>query len=72
VNLLDPRFKYIPAAETDVASTWKRFGFDPAANPERRARLKRSIAEAEAAPAVLSLVRTERPLRPDGRSLNGR
>ena len=65
MNLLDPRFKYIPAAETNVASTWKRFGFDPGANPERRARLKQAIAETEAATAVLSLVRSERRLRPD-------
>jgi hypothetical protein len=65
MNLLDPRFKYIPAAETDVAATWKRFGFNPGANPERRARLRRSMAQADAVPAALSVVRSEHRLRPD-------
>lgn len=37
VRLFDPRFKYIPAAATDVAATWRRFGFDPSANEARRA-----------------------------------
>ena len=35
-RLLDPRFEYRPAAETDIAATWKRFGFDPRANEQRR------------------------------------
>ena len=38
IGLLDPRFSYVSAAATDVAATWKRFGFDPRANAERRAR----------------------------------
>jgi len=29
MSLLDPKFKYIPAAKTDVAETFKRFGFVP-------------------------------------------
>ena len=37
VRLLDRRFKYIPAAATDVAATWRRFGFDPRVNEARRA-----------------------------------
>jgi hypothetical protein len=36
LNLLNPAFKYIPAAATDVAATWQRFGFDPRANQRRR------------------------------------
>jgi hypothetical protein len=36
VGLLDPRFRYVPAAETDVATTWRRFGFDARRNAERR------------------------------------
>ena len=35
-RLLDLRFNYIPAAATDIAATWKRFGFDPHANKQRR------------------------------------
>ncbi len=35
-RLLDLRFNYIPAAATDIAATWRRFGFDPRANQQRR------------------------------------
>ena len=42
-RLLDLRFNYIPAAATDIAATWKRFGFDPHANRQRREALKSSI-----------------------------
>lgn len=28
-SLLDPKFKYIPHAATDVQATWKRFGWTP-------------------------------------------
>ena len=42
-RLLDLHFNYIPAAATDIAATWKRFGFDPHANRQRRELLKNSI-----------------------------
>ena len=45
MNLLDPRFKYVPAASTDVASTWRRFGFKPVTDEERRNRLLRGQPE---------------------------
>lgn len=45
MRLLDPRFNYVPAAATDVAATWRRFGFDPRANAERRARLRQRVAD---------------------------
>lgn len=35
-RLLDPRFKYTPALSTNIALTWKRYGFDPYANEQRR------------------------------------
>lgn len=38
MNLLDPRFKYIPAVKTNVAETFARFGFRPTTEEERRAR----------------------------------
>jgi hypothetical protein len=38
MRLLDRNFKYIPASETDVASTFRRFGFRPTTDKERRAR----------------------------------
>lgn len=42
-RLLDPRFNYIPAVETNIAATWMRFGFDPHANQQRRERLRKSL-----------------------------
>ena len=29
VSLLNPAFKYIPAAQTDIRKTWQKFGFKP-------------------------------------------
>ena len=41
MSLLDPRFKYVPAISTDVLATFRRFGFEPTSDEERRARLAR-------------------------------
>jgi hypothetical protein len=46
VGLLDPRFRYVPAAETDVATTWRRFGFDARRNAERRKQRVADVAPA--------------------------
>lgn len=43
-RLLDFRFNYIPAAATDIAATWKRFGFDPRANQQRRELFRNSFS----------------------------
>jgi len=51
MTLLDPSFKYVPALATDVAATWRRFGFDPRDNERRRAR-----QHFPAVPALPSLV----------------
>jgi hypothetical protein len=45
MNLLDPRFRYVPAVATDVAATFRRFGFNPRANRERRARTTCLVAD---------------------------
>jgi hypothetical protein len=49
MRLLDQRFRYIPAAHTDVAATWRRFGFRPTTESERRARQRVGAATADEA-----------------------
>jgi hypothetical protein len=41
MRLLDPRFKYVPAARTDVAATWRKFGFKPTTDADRKSRMLR-------------------------------
>lgn len=51
-RLLDPRFQYTPAAETDIAATWKRFGFDPTANEQRRQLLLSKVSESRRSASI--------------------
>jgi hypothetical protein len=46
-SILDPEFHYVRALETDVAATWKRFGFDPRRNSERRTRWRGEVPDGE-------------------------
>jgi hypothetical protein len=56
MRLLDPRFRYVPAAHTDVSSTWRRFGFRPTTDSERRARQRTDLDAASVdAPADVEL-----------------
>lgn len=54
LRLLDPRFNYIPADATNIVATWKRFGFDPRENQQRRDKIRGSFAglTPAAAPSV--------------------
>jgi hypothetical protein len=45
MRLLNPRFRYVPAAKTDVLETWRRFGFRPMSDSERRARQRGAAPE---------------------------
>ena len=35
VRLLNPNFKYVPAAATDVTQTWRKFGWIPIEQKEK-------------------------------------
>ncbi|MGB8437649.1 MAG: hypothetical protein WCE38_25680 [Burkholderiales bacterium] len=38
LSLLDPSFRYVPAVATSVTETWRRFGWRPTTDAERRSR----------------------------------
>ncbi|HSE85525.1 MAG TPA: hypothetical protein VLJ79_04840 [Candidatus Binatia bacterium] len=35
-SILDKTFQYVPSVETSVADTWRRFGWHPTTEDERR------------------------------------
>jgi hypothetical protein len=61
MRLLDRNFKYVPAAETDVASTFRRFGFRPTTEKERRARIADHLPAARRLAGVTPLDPQHRP-----------
>ena len=53
-RLLDPRFHYTPSEQTNIATTWKRFGFDPSANEQRRQSMLSRLTEGRRRSAPIS------------------
>lgn len=45
MRLLDQRFRYTPADETDIRDTWRKHGYKPTTEAERRARQPHVRAE---------------------------
>ena len=45
MRIYDARFKYTPAINTNIASTWKKFGFKPTTESERLARQRRAVED---------------------------
>lgn len=45
MNISDPRFKYTSAINTDVTSTFKKFGYKPTTEAERKLRQLRQTEE---------------------------
>lgn len=45
MRIYDARFKYTPAINTNIASTWKKFGFKPTTESERLARQRRALED---------------------------
>jgi hypothetical protein len=41
-SILDASFRYVPAVATSVASTWRRAGWRPTTDEERKARQRRT------------------------------
>lgn len=62
-------FRYVPSDQTDVAATWRRFGFKPTTAAQRRARNRTPVATIEA-PELRPAITT--PLAAKLRSVGGR
>lgn len=45
-RLLDPAFKYTPAAAQSVMETWRKAGWKPTTQAERNARIRRQMTAA--------------------------
>lgn len=43
--IYDPRFKYVPAAKTNILNTFRRFGWTPPteADPDRFAKIRAAL-----------------------------
>ena len=58
MSIFDPSFNYTPSISTDVASTWRKFGFKPTSEADRVARdEKRAALYAPRTPLDLSFAR---------------
>jgi hypothetical protein len=42
-SILDESFSYVPSTTTDVGATWRRFGWRPMSDEERRVRRGLSV-----------------------------
>lgn len=61
MRLLDPRFKYVPAADTDISSTLKRHGFKPTTDADRRKAQERLHGRATKPAANVTPIRRTKP-----------
>lgn len=52
-RILDPKFKYVPSASTNIADTFRRAGWKPMTEAERKRAQERLHQAKEAAPQVL-------------------
>ena len=56
-SILDPSFRYVSAVATSVAETWRRFGWRPTTDEERKRRQGRAVT------LVVDQVAIARPIR---------
>ena len=67
MRIYDSRFKYTPSTDTNILSTWKRYGFRPTTERERLARQRREElgvnADATQGASVTQLETAKRKVR---------
>ncbi len=56
-SILDDSFRYVPAIATSVAETWRRFGWRPTTDEDRKRRRRLAVALAEPLAAVTPIRR---------------
>jgi len=66
-SILDRSFRYVPAVATSVVETWRRFGWRPMSDEERK-KLRRpaAVLVAESVAAVRSFRRAAQAMPFDG------
>jgi hypothetical protein len=45
ISILHESFAYVPAYATAVQDTWRRFGWSPMTEEERKVRIERALAQ---------------------------
>ena len=60
-SILDESFRYVPAVATSVAETWRRFGWEPRTERERKKPRQPAAASVESQPAVTPIRRVATP-----------
>jgi len=56
-SILDESFPYVPSAATSVAETWRRYGWRPVTDEDRRKRRRRAVGTAVAEVTELKPIR---------------
>jgi hypothetical protein len=59
MRIYDARFKYTPSLNTDIASTWRKFGFKPTTEAERIARQRRLYGDATTTASSASVTKLD-------------
>jgi len=60
-SILDDSFRYVPAIATSVAETWRRFGWRPMTEEERKRRRRPKIALVVESVAAVTPIRRTAP-----------
>ena len=60
-SILDNSFRYVPAVATSVAETWRRFGWRPTTDEERKARRRPTLALVVESVAAVAPIRRAAP-----------